>query len=298
MSLVRGRRRPTESESVAGQRQREVDLHFRNAVSTWEDIYHQRSELGVMVQQRQAVVLTWIRELGLSLHEQILEVGCGAGLTTVALAESGYPVVAVDAVLNMLRRTLEHAAEADVTQRTAAVASDIQHLCFSSGSFGLVLAIGVIPYIYSPQGAVEEMSRVLRSGGHLILTAHNFWSLSELLDPATIFDPRKSRPLAPVRRAVKTLLLRAGLRGPAQPQVWAHPHSMRNVDGWLSSAGLEKVRSMTIGFGPFTCFNHQFLPRSVGIKLHDRLQNLADRNVPGFRSAGVEHIVLARKLVK
>jgi ubiquinone/menaquinone biosynthesis C-methylase UbiE len=300
MPLAWGRRQSTESENAAGQRQKEVDSYFRNAVSTWEDIYHQRSELGVMIQERQAVVLTWIRELGLSVHERILEVGCGAGLTTVALAESGHSVVAVDTVLNMLRRTLDHAAEAGVRARTTAVASDIQHLCFSNGSFGLVLAMGVIPYVYAPDEAVAELARVLRSGGHLILTAHNSWALSELLDPATVFDPGKIRPLAPVRRAVKSLLRCAGWRGSAPPQRggWTRSHSIRTVDKWLSLAGLEKVRSRTIGFGPFTFFSHQFLPRSVGIKLHHRLQNLADRNVPGFRSAGIEHIVLARKLME
>jgi ubiquinone/menaquinone biosynthesis C-methylase UbiE len=297
MSLVRNRHKPAESKSGAVQHQKDVDAHFRSSVSSWDDIYHQGSELGAMVQARRAVVLSWIRELGLSLEDRILEVGCGTGLTTVALAKSGHPVVAADGVLNMLRRTLEHAAEADVGHRTTPVAADIQHLCFSSRSFPLVLAIGVIPYIYSPPGAIAEMARVLRPGGHLILTTHNLWALIDLLDPATFFDPRKSRPLAPIRRAAKAVLLRVGWGGSARPPVWARPHSIKTLGKWLSSAGLERVRSMTIGFGPFTCFSHEFLPWSVGIKLHHRLQNLADHNVPGFRSTGREHIVLARKLI-
>ncbi len=295
-ALVWCRRKLTGSESAAEEHQKQVDVHFRNAVSTWEDIYEQESEWGVIIRERQAAVLTWIRELGLPPREQILEVGCGAGLTTVALAQRGYAVVAVDPVFNMLGRTLQHAGEANVWHRTTVVASDVQHLCFSSHSFALVLAIGVIPYIYSPHRAVAEVARVLRLGGHLILTAHNLWSLTELIDPAILFDPRKSRPLAPVRNAVKGLLLRAGWGGRAQPQVWPHPHSTRKVDRWLSSAGLEKVKSMTLGFGPFTFFNYEPLRHLAGIKLHHRLQKLADHNVPGFRSTGTEYIVLARKL--
>ena len=296
MLFVAGPRRLTDPESAVGAHQKQVDDYFRNAVSTWEDIYEQESTLGVIIQERQAAVLTWIRELGLPPREQILEVGCGAGLTTVALAQRGYAVVAVDPVLDMLGRTLQHAAEVDVRHRTTAVASDVQHLCFSSHSFGLVLAMGVIPYIHSPHRAIAEMARVLRLGGNLILTAHNLWSLSVLVDPATVLDPRKSRTLAPVRKAVKRLLLRAGWAGPAQPEVWPHPHSMRKVDRWLSSAGLEKVKSITLGFGPFTFFNYQPLGHSAGIKLHHRLQKLADHNVPGFRSTGIEYIALARKL--
>jgi ubiquinone/menaquinone biosynthesis C-methylase UbiE len=294
MSLVK-EHREAEFENAMGQCQKDVDSHFGDSVSRWNELYQEQSELGAMVQGRMATVLGWIRGLGLSTEDRILEVGAGAGLTTAALAESGHPVVAADTVPGMLSRTLENAAEAGVRHRTTAVASDIQHLSFSSGSFKLVLAIGVIPYIRSPREAVGEMARTLRSGGHVILTAHNLWALSDLLDPATLLDPRKSRPLAPVRRAAKSLLLRAGWRKPEQAGVWAYPHSMGTVDRWLSSAGLEKLKGITIGFGPFTCFNYQFLPRSVGFKLHHRLQNWADRNVPGFRSTGTEYIVLARK---
>jgi 2-polyprenyl-3-methyl-5-hydroxy-6-metoxy-1,4-benzoquinol methylase len=295
MSLVRDHRK-SESKSVSGERQKGVDSHFAQSVSKWDEIYRQQNEMAVMVQGRQSIILKWIRELGLSPDDGILDIGAGAGLTTVALAASGHRVVAADTVLGMLRRTLEHAAETDIRHRTTAVASDIQHLSFSSGSFGLVLAIGVVPYVQSPQDAVAEIARTLRSGGHVIVTTHNLWGLSELLDPATFFDPRKSRPLAPVRRAVKNLFRRAGLWPLPHPGFWAHPHSMRTVDKWLFEASFEKLRSMTIGFGPFTCFNHRLLPRAVGIKLHHRLQTLADRNVPVLRSTGIEYIVLARKL--
>ena len=58
-----------------------------------------------------------------------------------------------------------------------------------------------------------------------------------------------------------------------------------------------KNRSMTLGFGPFTLFRHTVIPEPLGIKLHYRLQFLADRNAPLFRSTGAHYIVLARKSI-
>ncbi len=295
--LLPDRQPSAQSPTMASRHQRGVDMHFHESLHTWDDIYQAQSELGLMVQRRQAIVLSWVQELGLPLEDTVLDVGCGTGLTAVTLALRGHPVIAADSVPTMLCRTRQHAADAGVEQRTIPVASDIQHLSFANESFSLVLAMGVIPYIYSPATAVAEMARVLRPGGHVILSTHNAWAISDLLDPATLFDPATSRPFAPIRQATKAVLLRAGWRRPAEPGVWARSHSMRAVSRWLSSAALLTVRRMTIGFGPFTCFNRRFLPHSLGLKLHHHLQHLADRGVPGFRSTGMEHIVLARKLM-
>lgn len=290
--LVVARDPSADSASLSRRRQNVINAHFRNSVSTWDEIYQHTSELGFMVQGRHTLVLDWVRELALSLDEKILDIGCGAGLTSVALAQRGHSVVAADSVLNMLRRTLEHAVEAHADQRTRAVAGDIQHLCFEGGSFGLVLALGVLPYIYSPQKAIAEMARVLRPGGYVIFSAHNFWALHDLFDPATHIDPRKSRPLAPIRRVIKKLLRQPDR---AESTAWPRVYSTRLVNNWVSVADLIKIKDVTIGFGPFTCFGHELLPRSVGVKLYRRLQNLADRSVLGFRSIGTERVILARK---
>ncbi len=70
-------------------------------------------------------------------------------------------------------------------------------------------------------------------------------------------------------------------------------HSSRFIDCNLAGARLVKIKSMTRGFS--CSFRHKVLPEPFGTGLHHRLQCLADRNLPGFRSIGMASFVLARK---
>ncbi len=63
----------------------------------------------------------------------------------------------------------------------------------------------------------------------------------------------------------------------------------------ISATGLTKKVDMTLGFGPFTLFNRPLFSETTSIKIHQKLQHLADRKVPVLRSSGVESIVLVLK---
>ena len=53
--------------------------------------------------------------------------------------------------------------------------------------------------------------------------------------------------------------------------------------------------SMTCGFGPLTLFHRRVVPHRLGAALERGCRWLADRGVPGIRSAGWHYMVLARK---
>jgi ubiquinone/menaquinone biosynthesis C-methylase UbiE len=228
-----------------------------------------------------------VQRLGLSTEWPILEIGCGSGLTSVALAQDGYTVQATDSVDAMLKLTRQHADDANVSDRIITSIRDVHHLDFPDNSFGLVLKIGVAPWLHSLDQAVREVSRVLRPGGYLITTADNWWRLNYWL------DPRYFPPLGPVRKGFRGLLERLALRKPSGAS--ARLHSIREFDASLAAAGFEKIEGKTVGFGPFSFLGRKMLPDSSGVRVHHWLQNLADRGVPVVRSAGTHYIVLARK---
>ena len=270
------------------EQQKLVDIHFWHFANFWRNLYHADGLFEVIHQQRRAIVLGLVDELALPSGSHILEIGCGAGLTTIGLAKRGYTVHAIDTVDLMLALTRQAAKEAGVKDRVMTSLGDAHALAFPEGSFSLVIGMGVAPWLHSLNIAITECARVLRPGGYSIFTTDNRWRLNHVLDP--VFFP----PLRNARRRVRTLLERFKvLRVPTGPR--PNKHSIRGFDACLAAAGLEKIKSTTVGFGPFTLFDVKLLPDSLGVRLHNKLQRLADSKYPLLLHFGSQYIPLVRK---
>lgn len=85
--------------------QEEVESYCDSTSSYWAEIYSTESARGVIQQRRMALVLEWIDELARPRGSWILEVGCGAGLTTIELARRGYTVCATDSSRAVVERS-------------------------------------------------------------------------------------------------------------------------------------------------------------------------------------------------
>jgi len=261
--------------------------HFEATLAYWKDIYEFGDVDATIYRERRSVVLALVQKLALSAECPILEIGCGSGSTSVALAQDGYTVQAVDSVDAMIKLTRQHAEDAKVSDRVITSTRDVHNLDFPDSTFSLVLKIGVAPWLHSLDKAIREVARVLRPGGHLITTADNWWRLNYWL------DPRYFPPLGALRQEVRRILERLALRNPSGAS--ARLHSIREFDASLAVTGIEKIEGRTVGFGPFCFLGQRLLPDSYEVRLHHWLQNLADRGVPVIRSAGTHYIVLARK---
>ena len=159
--------------AYSAEHQMLVDAHFQSHVAQWRDVYEQAGVEGAIYRKRLEIALRWVDELAMQPGEEVLEIGCGSGRCTVALARRGYLVQATDSVAGMLNSTRQHAAEAGVSASVSTSLGDAHALVFPESAFGLVLAIGVVPYLHSPETALREMARVLKNGGFLLITAGN-----------------------------------------------------------------------------------------------------------------------------
>lgn len=96
-----------------------------------------------------------------------VEIGCGAGSFTRALAARGVSVQCAD--VDRWHEPIEgvpHTSGADLTSK----------LPFDHGAFRSLIALEVIEHVTDPFHAVAEMARVLARGGRLYLTLPNFWN--------------------------------------------------------------------------------------------------------------------------
>jgi ubiquinone/menaquinone biosynthesis C-methylase UbiE len=255
---------------------------FAATARFWGDIYTGSDVFSVIHQDRLQRALRLVDELRLPPGSRVLDVGCGAGLFSIALTERELAVDAVDEAPEMMELLLKNAKRSGVQGHIATRTASVYELAFPDATFALVAALGLIPWLRSPGDALREMARVLEPGGHLIVNADNRARLQHLVDPAS------NRLVAPLKRRV----VRALGRGPGRRTVL---HSRKEFDRLLTSAGLERRRGCTFGFGPFTFLGNPLFSDRVGVSLNRRLQSLADGGAPILRSMGAQYLVLARK---
>jgi ubiquinone/menaquinone biosynthesis C-methylase UbiE len=186
--------------------------------------------------------------------------------------------------------TRNDAADQGVQNRIRIHAADVHALPFEAHTFDLVIAIGVIPWLHSERVALQEMQRVLKPGGYLLVTADNNARLNRILDPL-------SSPLsAPLRIAAKSFLRLYGLWSP-NSGFRPKRHYPHEVNRFIGECSFKNLKSCTVGFGPFTLFGKPLFTDSIGVRVHRRLQTLASRRgLLPLRWTGSHYLVLATKV--
>jgi 2-polyprenyl-6-hydroxyphenyl methylase/3-demethylubiquinone-9 3-methyltransferase len=138
---------------------------------------------------------------------RVLDVGCGDGRLTAAVAQAGFVVVGVDVAEEPLRRARELHAGIDV--RLVPVDRD---WALADASFDVVWAGETIEHVTDTAGWLSELRRVLRSGGRLLLStpAHERLALFALAFSGKRFerhfDPRADHLRFYTRRTLARLL--------------------------------------------------------------------------------------------
>lgn len=106
-------------------------------------------------------------------HVQVLDDGTGPGFFAVILAGMGHEVTAIDysdqMVMQAKKRLEQLKLKADVLQM------DAQNLKFPEESFDLIVSRAVLWNLDDPGKAYEEMYRVLKPGGKIIIDDGNMY---------------------------------------------------------------------------------------------------------------------------
>jgi len=255
-----------------------VDQHFDAFAEHWRDLYTAQTLEGVIHQRRRAAALEWIVALGLSPGARVLEVGCGAGLLAVDLAARGYDVDCIDTSRAMVELAAAAARSADDAGRVTVDTGDVHELAFGSGAFDLVVALGVVPFLHTPQKALAEMARVTRSGGRVLFSSDNKYRLNRVLDPRYVPFPGREALKHRVTHAPTTFF------------------SYVAIERMVEAAGLSVERRGNLGFGPFTLLGIELLAERPAIRVDGWLQDRADRGTFGLQRVAAQHLILAHQV--
>jgi phosphatidylethanolamine/phosphatidyl-N-methylethanolamine N-methyltransferase len=102
---------------------------------------------------------------------RILDVGIGTGISLTDYSPASR-VVGVDYCEPMLRKAHERVAEHQLAHVEALAVMDAQHLGFPDAFFDVVVAQYVITTVPDPEAALDEIARVTKPGGEIVLVNH------------------------------------------------------------------------------------------------------------------------------
>jgi len=113
--------------------------------------------------------------------QRIVEVGCGRGDGALELAsETGEWLGAGDFALSAVARGREKQRALALPPRISWYCADAAALPIADASIDWLLCFEVVEHLPQPGWAVREFARVLRPGGHLVLTTPNYLNASGL----------------------------------------------------------------------------------------------------------------------
>jgi len=138
--------------------------------------------------------------------KDVLEIGCGTGVHTRLLAESGARVTAIDltpTAVELTRRRLElHGLAADVRE------ADAERLPFEDASFDFVWSWGVIHHSADTSAIVRQVARVLRPGGRFSFMVYHRSSITYWIQYQLIRGELRESPAALANRLSDGVLAR------------------------------------------------------------------------------------------
>lgn len=98
---------------------------------------------------------------------KVIELGCGDGKLSVALAKVGYDVTACDISDTSISLVKKFSKEAHVNVH--AVQCDVTKLPFRDGEFDFAIAGAILEHLEDEKTALSEWSRVLKKGGRIMI---------------------------------------------------------------------------------------------------------------------------------
>jgi len=262
------------------QHKKALAKYFSGHTKYWRLVYddNQQKIQGAVKQEminRRDSVLRLLDDYAKNRSLRILDVGCGPGGVMQEVLKRGYNVVGVDISEEMLKEAREISKKYKHGGITC-IYGDMEYLPFTKKTFDVVLCVGVLQYLQSDRKSISEISRVVKTGGLVIITLPNILRINNLLDPYYYLN-----------RGLKYILHRTYKKSKVKsvkPEDFSLNDAFINrryFYGQLTSlfkdCGLQKITTIGIGFGPITFWRKEFLQSALSIKIRNFLGNRANK---------------------
>ena len=204
----------------------------------WPDRYARWFESGIGRLVKQFELDMMLELLQPRPGETILDAGCGSGIFTAPIIESGVDVVGIDVSGPMLR----HARDNLPVSRFSPLVADIRALPFADGRFDRVVSITALEFVAEGPQAMDELFRVTRPGGRVVVATLNRLSpwarrresaassrADSVFRHAIFRSPDELAGLAPVDGDIRTAIHFAKDADPREAEAIEHDNTARGL---------------------------------------------------------------------
>lgn len=216
--------------------------------------------------------------LGVKPGDVMLDAGCGEGRHSFECLARGASVCSMDMDMESVRKakyTLEYMRTSKQAHRQGAFlvhTGDALNLPFKDASFDKIICSEVMEHVRDDDLACSELSRVLKSGGHIAITVPTF--ISEMAYDALTYEYFTS-PGGHIRKYIPRRL--AGIMRSHDLEIYGvdFRHSFHTIY-WL----IRCVVGLHLNDHPVTRRYRNFLMRGMNSKLLTAMENFFDNFFP------------------
>jgi len=147
-------------------------------ISDYNETYEETAKFDEFVDPKRKVE-TYFSLVKSCPGKNVLEIGCAKGTLAIKLAKDGYKVTAVDIAKNYIYKAYINAKTEGVKINFRII--DIQKPCRMRETFDIIVMTEVLEHLRSPSIALENVWKLLKNNGFLIISTPNQGTIGKLV---------------------------------------------------------------------------------------------------------------------
>ena len=168
-------------------RKNEIKIWWKNPRNIrWDNFYNTDDKNSYYADKRLIKTLDVLNSLG-KKKINVLELGCGAGQSSERILSDGYNYKGID-ISNQLIDCAKNRCKKyiETEQANFFVHSVDEKLPIDENSQDVVMIIGMLQYVDNIDFCFNEIKRVLKPNGHIIICQTNMYHITDFLQPRSL----------------------------------------------------------------------------------------------------------------